>query len=67
MDTITFRLDTLGFVLEIMPKGDVFMGTVYPYDMAGEDPVGSVRAEAKDEDLRGKLFGENLGGLMGLF
>jgi len=67
VDTITFRPETLAFVLEIMPKGHVFMGTDYPYDMADTDPVGSVRATVRDEDLRGKIFGENLGGLMGLF
>ena len=67
VDTITFRPDTLRFVLEIMPKGHVFMGTDYPYDMADTDPVGSVKATVTDEDLRGKIFGENLGTLMGLF
>ncbi len=60
VDTITFRADTLRFVLEIMPEGHVFMGTDYPYDMADTDPVGSVKAGVTDENLRSKIFGENL-------
>lgn len=67
VDTITFRAETLRFVLEIMPKGHVFMGTDYPYDMADTDPVGSVKAAVTDEDLQGKIFGENLVTVMGLF
>ena len=66
VDTITFRADTLRFVLEIMPEGHVFMGTDYPYDMADTDPVGSVKAAVTDETLQGKIFGENLSLLMGL-
>jgi len=66
VDTITFRADTLRFVLEIMPEGHVFMGTDYPYDMADTDPVGSVRAAVTDENLRGKIFGENLSLVLGL-
>jgi len=66
VDTITFRADTLRFVLEIMPEGHVFMGTDYPYDMADTDPVGSVQAAVADENLQIKIFGENLATLMGL-
>jgi aminocarboxymuconate-semialdehyde decarboxylase len=66
VDTITFRADTLRFVLEIMPEGHVFMGTDYPYDMADTDPVGSVKAAVTDKDLQGRIFGENLGVVMGL-
>jgi aminocarboxymuconate-semialdehyde decarboxylase len=66
VDTITFRADTLRFVLEIMPEGHVFMGTDYPYDMADTDPVGSVKAAVGDEDLQNKIFGENLSQVMGL-
>lgn len=66
VDTITFRADTLRFVLEIMPEGHVFMGTDYPYDMADTDPVGSVEAAVGDEDLREKIFGGNLSQVMGL-
>jgi aminocarboxymuconate-semialdehyde decarboxylase len=66
VDTITYRPDTLRFVLDIMPEGHVFMGTDYPYDMADTDPVGSVKAAVTDEKLQNKIFGENLGKLMGI-
>ena len=66
VDTITFRPDTLRFVLEIMPEGHVFMGTDYPYDMADTDPVDSVRSAVKDKDLQGKIYGANLSTVMGL-
>ena len=66
VDTITFRADTLRFVLEIMPEGHVFMGTDYPYDMADTDPVGSVKAAVKNQGLQARIMGENLGGLLGL-
>jgi len=66
VDTITFRADTLRFVLEIMPEGHVFMGTDYPYDMADTDPVGSVKAGVADENVRSKIFGENLSVVLGL-
>ena len=57
VDTITFRPDTLRFVLELMPPGHVFLGTDYPYDMADTDPVASVKAAVK-----GKAFNAVLGG-----
>ena len=66
MDTITFRADTLRFVLEMMPPGHVFMGTDYPYDMADTDPVGSVKAAVKDEGLLNAIFGKNLAAVLGL-
>ena len=66
MDTITFRPDTLRFVLEIMTEDHVIMGTDFPYDMADTDPVGSVKAAVTDENLRDKIFGENLRILMGM-
>ena len=66
VDTITFRPDTLRFVLEIMTEDHVVMGTDYPYDMADTDPVGSVKAAVTDENLREKIFGENLRVLMGM-
>lgn len=65
VDTITFRADTLRFVLEIMPEGHVFMGTDYPYDMADTDPVGSVEAAVGEEDSRENIFGGNLSQMMG--
>ncbi len=66
VDTITFRADTLRFVLEIMPEGHVFMGTDYPYDMADTDPVGSVRSAVQDKKMQAKIMGGNLRGVLGL-
>jgi aminocarboxymuconate-semialdehyde decarboxylase len=67
VDTITFRPDTLRFVLEVMPDGHVFMGTDYPYDMADTDPVGSVESAVKHKNLQGKIYGANLNAVMGLW
>jgi aminocarboxymuconate-semialdehyde decarboxylase len=66
VDTITFRADTLRFVLEIMPPGHVFMGTDYPYDMADTHPVGSVKAAVQDNGLLDSVFGKNLAAVLGL-
>jgi aminocarboxymuconate-semialdehyde decarboxylase len=66
VDTITFRPDTLRFVLELMPEGHVFLGTDYPYDMADTDPVGSVKAAVKDEGQRNRILGGNLAAVLGL-
>ncbi|MBW1773468.1 MAG: amidohydrolase family protein [Deltaproteobacteria bacterium] len=66
VDTITFRPETLRFVLDMIPEGHVFMGTDYPYDMADTDPVGSVKAAVSDERLQEDIMGRNLGSLMGL-
>jgi aminocarboxymuconate-semialdehyde decarboxylase len=65
VDTITFRKDTLRFVLEVMPHGHVFMGTDYPYDMADRDPVSSVKAAVEDKELD-QVLGENLAAVLGL-
>jgi aminocarboxymuconate-semialdehyde decarboxylase len=66
VDTITFRADTLRFVLGLMPPGHVFMGTDYPYDMAETDPVGFVKGAVQDEELRGQILGKNVASLLGL-
>jgi aminocarboxymuconate-semialdehyde decarboxylase len=66
VDTITFRRDTLRFVLEVMPHGHVFMGTDYPYDMADRDPVGSVKAAVEDKELLDQVMGENLAAVLRL-
>jgi aminocarboxymuconate-semialdehyde decarboxylase len=65
-DTITFRPDTLRFVLELMPPGHVFLGTDYPYDMADTDPVGAVKTAVRDEAQRPPILGGNLAALLGL-
>ncbi len=66
VDTITFRADTLRFVLDVMPPGHVFMGTDYPYDMAETDPIGFVKVAVQDEALRRQVFGRNLASVLGL-
>ena len=66
VDTITYRADTLRFVLEVMPPGHVFMGTDYPYDMAETDPVGFVKAAVPDEGLREQIFEKNIAAVLGL-
>jgi aminocarboxymuconate-semialdehyde decarboxylase len=66
VDTITYRKDTLRFVLEVMPHGHVFMGTDYPYDMADRDPVRSVKAAVEDEELLARVLGENVADVLGL-
>jgi aminocarboxymuconate-semialdehyde decarboxylase len=66
VDTITFRRDTLRFVLEVMPHGHVFMGTDYPYDMADRNPVGSVKAAVEDKELLDQVMGENLAAVLRL-
>jgi aminocarboxymuconate-semialdehyde decarboxylase len=66
VDTITYRPDTLRFVLDIMPEGHVFMGTDYPYDMADDRPVDSVKAAVSDEKRQREIFGENLIRVFGL-
>ena len=66
VDTITYRKDTLRFVLEVMPKGHVFMGTDYPYDMADRDPVGFVTSAVEDKELMNQIMGGNLAPVLGL-
>ncbi len=66
VDTITFRPDTLRFVLRLMPAGHVFTGTDYPYDMADTDPVGSVKAAVKNKGELDAVLGKNLAAVLGL-
>lgn len=66
VDTITFRPDTLRFVLGLMPEGHLFLGTDYPYDMADVDPVGSVKNAIDDEAKRPAVLGGNLAAVLGL-
>lgn len=66
VDTITFRPETLRFVVEIMPEGHVFVGTDYPYDMADMDPVSSVRSAVTDEVALDQIFCKSLSRVIGL-
>jgi len=65
-DTITFRPDTLRFVLELMPPGHVFLGTDYPYDMADTDPVGALKAAVQDKAQWPPILAGNLAALIRL-
>jgi aminocarboxymuconate-semialdehyde decarboxylase len=61
VDSVTFRPDILRFVMAVMPKGHVFMGTDYPFDMADPDPVSSVRNAIPDDEVSIELIlGGNL-------
>ncbi|MDP1990704.1 MAG: amidohydrolase family protein [Syntrophales bacterium] len=66
VDTITYRADTLRFVLEMMPKGNVFLGTDYPFDMADGDPVKSVKSAVSDPASLEAILGGNISRLMRL-
>jgi aminocarboxymuconate-semialdehyde decarboxylase len=60
VDTITFKTETLRFTAEIMPRGHLYMGTDYPYDMADVDPVGSVEAAFADPETRAQIFARTI-------
>jgi aminocarboxymuconate-semialdehyde decarboxylase len=66
VDTITYRADTLRFVLEMMPKENVFLGTDYPFDMADVDPVRSVKAAVSDPVSLEAILGGNMARLLRL-
>jgi aminocarboxymuconate-semialdehyde decarboxylase len=65
VDSITFRPATLRFVIETMPRGHVFMGTDYPFDMGDLHAVQSVRSTIEDEDLLEEILGGTLKRIMG--
>lgn len=66
VDSITFRSETLHFVLKMMPRGHVFMGTDYPFDMGDLNAVQSVRKAIEDEALLEEILGGTLRRIMGL-
>ncbi len=66
VDSITFRAETLRFVLTTMPEGHVFMGTDYPFDMGDLDAVQSVKSAVTDEALLEQILGGTLKRIMGL-
>lgn len=65
VDSITFRPETLHFVLKMMPRGHVFMGTDYPFDMGDLDAVRSVKSAIEDESLLRELLGGALRRIVG--
>jgi aminocarboxymuconate-semialdehyde decarboxylase len=66
VDTITFRPETLRFVLETMPEGHVFLGTDYPFDMGDLRGPVSVTSAVDDPLLLKSILGKNLERLMNL-
>lgn len=60
VDSVTFSPKTLRFVLDQMPKGHVFLGTDYPFDMADMDAVAMVRRAVTDPDLQRAIFQDNI-------
>jgi aminocarboxymuconate-semialdehyde decarboxylase len=65
VDSVTFRSETLRFVIAVMPEGHVFMGTDYPFDMAEQHPVSFIRKAIPDnEELVGQILGKNLARLL---
>jgi aminocarboxymuconate-semialdehyde decarboxylase len=66
MDSITFRPETLRFVLSMVPEGHVFMGTDYPFDMGDLDAVQSVKSAVTDETLLKQILSGTLRQIMGL-
>jgi len=67
VDSVTFRPEILRFVLTMMPRGRVFMGTDYPFDMADPDPVSTVKsAVGDDRTVLEEVLGGNLRRLLKL-
>ena len=66
VDSITFRSETLRFVLETMPEGHVFLGTDYPFDMGDLSGVHSVTSAVGDPLQRREILWGSLERLMGL-
>jgi aminocarboxymuconate-semialdehyde decarboxylase len=66
VDTITFRPETLRFVLETMPEGHVFLGTDYPFDMGDLNGVKSVTVAVENPHQQKQILGDNLKRLMGI-
>ncbi len=67
VDSVTFRVEILRFVLTVMPRGHVFMGTDYPFDMADPDPVSTVTSAAEDDRaMLEEVLGGNLRRLLKL-
>jgi aminocarboxymuconate-semialdehyde decarboxylase len=50
----------------MMPKGNVFLGTDYPFDMADGDPVKSVKSAVSDPVSLEAILGGNISRLMRL-
>ncbi len=67
VDTVTFSVPTLRYVLSMMPPGHVFFGTDYPFDMADMEGVSLVKeAIGHDQALTDQVFCGVMAGLLGL-
>jgi aminocarboxymuconate-semialdehyde decarboxylase len=51
VDTVAFRPEILRFVNQMMPRGHMFLGTDYPFDMADSDPVATVKASLSNKTI----------------
>ena len=66
VDTITFHPEILKFVLSIMPKSHVFMGTDYPFDMSDTNPINSISTATANKEQSMDVLGRNLARLIGI-
>lgn len=67
VDTVTFSVPTLRYVISMLPAGHVFFGTDYPFDMADMDGVALVReAVGEDQALSEEVFHGVMAKLVGL-
>jgi aminocarboxymuconate-semialdehyde decarboxylase len=66
VDVITFRPETLRFVLSSMPEGHVFLGSDYPFDMADKDAISTVRSAISDQTVLEQIFSRTIASLIQL-
>ena len=66
VDTVVFHQEILKFVLSVMPKSHVFMGTDYPFDMSDTNPIEFISAALSDKEQVKELLGRNLANILGI-
>lgn len=67
VDTVTFSVPTLRYVISMLPPGHVFFGTDYPFDMADMEGVSLVKESVgQDERLLAEVFCGVMAGLLKL-
>ena len=67
VDTVTFSVPTLRYVISMLPPGHVFFGTDYPFDMADMEGVARVReAVGNDEEQMQQVFYGVMAGILKL-
>jgi aminocarboxymuconate-semialdehyde decarboxylase len=60
VDTVVHDLDLLRDLVDFFGAGHVLLGSDYPFDMAGADPVGLVRALALPPEEEAQILGGNV-------